>query len=170
MKKNIITIIILALSLINVILTAVIVFAVVPTANKTNNIMARISNIIDLELESPDDAYANLSVSDIATHSIADKMQVNLKKTGDQQHYVILSVSLSYNKKHEDTEKYELLIPDQENAIKEIITEEFNNYTLDEVYDNNIKNEIKEKVLTRIQNLFNSDFIINVSFGNMILN
>lgn len=170
MKKNIITIIILAMALINVILSAVIIFAIVPTANKTNKIMSRVAGIIDLELESPDNADANLSVSDIGTYDLPDKMQVNLKKTDDEQHFVILTVSLSYNKKHEDTPDYEGLIPNHENSIEEIITEEFNNYTLDEVYDNKIKNEIKDKVLSRIQDLFDSDFIINVSFGNMILN
>ena len=38
MKKNIFTIIIMALAVVNVVLTAVIVFTVVPSMNRTNNL------------------------------------------------------------------------------------------------------------------------------------
>jgi hypothetical protein len=54
------------------------------------------------------------------------------------------------------------------NPIKEIVTEEFAKYTMDEVEAN--KNVIKQQVITRLSELFQSDFIINVSFGNIILN
>ena len=52
MKKNIFTIIIMALAVINVILTAVIVFTTVPAMNRTNNLVKQISQMVDLELES----------------------------------------------------------------------------------------------------------------------
>ena len=51
MKKNIFTIIIMALSCINVILTAVVVFTMVPAMNRTNNLVSQISQMVDLELE-----------------------------------------------------------------------------------------------------------------------
>jgi flagellar FliL protein len=167
MKKNILTIIILAMALINVVLSAVIIFVIVPSANKTSNLVNRVASIIDLELESPEADEAEIAVSDISTYSIEDKLQINLKKSDEGKHYVILNVSLSINKNHEDTAEYELLIEQNEDAITEIITDEFNQYTVDEVNDH--KDEIKSKVLKRIQELFKSDFIINVSFGNYIL-
>ena len=49
MKKNIFTIIIMALAVVNVVLTAVIVFTVVPSMNRTNNLIKQITQVIDLK-------------------------------------------------------------------------------------------------------------------------
>ena len=54
MRKNILTIIILAMALINIILSAVLIFAIIPTANKTNQLVTKVAQIVDLELESPE--------------------------------------------------------------------------------------------------------------------
>jgi flagellar FliL protein len=167
MKKNILTIIILALALINVVLSAVIIFVIVPTSNKTNNLVTKVASIIDLELESPDKQDTEISVSDITTYSVQDKLQINLAKSDDIEHYAVLNVSLSINQKNKDAADLTPKITDFENDIKEIVTEEFQKYTIDQVNQN--KSAIKEHVLTRIQELFKSDFIINVSFGNLIL-
>jgi flagellar FliL protein len=167
MKKNILTIIIMAIVLINTILTAVLIFVIVPTSNKTNQLVTKVASIIDLELESPDKKAAEVAVSDIVVHELADKLTINLKSTDGEPHYALVIVSLSVNSKHEETADLEPKIDENKNEIKEIVTEEFGKYTMDEVKTN--KNEIKEKVLTRIQEYFQSDFIINVSFGNMIL-
>lgn len=167
MKKNILTIIILAIVLINTILTAVLIFVIVPTSNKTNQLVTKVASIIDLELESPDAEKEVIAVSDITTYDIGDKLTVNLAKSDGTSHYAILYVSLSMNTKHEDYDTLSTKIEENENAIKEIVTEEFGRYTMDEVTPN--KNAIKEAILTRIQELFQSDFIINVSFGNMVL-
>lgn len=165
MRKNMLTIIIFAMALINIVLSAVIIFVIVPTSNKTNNLITKVASIIDLELESPETGAAELAVSDIATHDIPDKQTINLKKTDDISHYVIVDVSLSINKTNKDTVDLEPLIDENETTINEIVQDEFSKYTIDDVNDN--KNVIKEKVLTRIQEYFKSDFIINVSFGNL---
>lgn len=49
MKKNILTIIIMALTVINVILTAVVLFSAVPAMNRTNNLIKKITEVVDLE-------------------------------------------------------------------------------------------------------------------------
>ena len=54
MKKNILTIIIMASCLLNLILTAVIVFAVVPTMNKTSQLVDKVATAIDLETDEED--------------------------------------------------------------------------------------------------------------------
>jgi flagellar FliL protein len=157
----------MAIVLINTVLTAVLIFVIVPTSNKTNQLVTKVASIVDLELESPDAATEEIAVSDIATYDIADKLTVNLAKTDDTAHYALLYVSLSMNMKHPDYESLNPKIAENENAIKEIVTEEFGRYSIDDVTPN--KNAIKEAILTRIQELFQSDFIINVSFGNMVL-
>lgn len=166
MKKNILTVIIMAVTLINTILLAVLIFTIVPTANKTTRLMDKVASTIDLELESPDGSQ--LAVSDIVIYDIPDKLQINLKKGEDgTDHYASLSVSLSMNSKHVDYEDLNPKVTENSNAIKEIVQEEFAKYTRDEVEAN--KNVIKEQIITRIHELFQSDFIINVSFGNLVM-
>jgi flagellar FliL protein len=167
MKKNILTIIIMALTVINVVLSAVIVFVIVPTSNKTNQLISKVASIVDLELESPEEAEGQIAVSDIVIYEIEEKLTINLKKTDDTNHYAVGYVSLSINNKSKDMETLQPLIEMNENEIKEIVTEEFGKYTIDEVNDK--KNVIKEQVLNRIQEHFNSNLFINVSFGNLIL-
>lgn len=167
MKKNILTIIILAMALINIVLSAVIIFVIVPTSNRTNNLVSKVAQIIDLELEDPDAKEEEIAVSDIETYEVEDKLTIRLKKSDEAKHYAIVYVSLSINKKHKDYTELQPLIAQNDNEIKEIVTDAFSAYTIDEVDAN--KNKIKEQVLSRIQELFKSDFIINVSFGNLLL-
>jgi hypothetical protein len=169
MKKNILTIIIMAITLINTILLGVLIFTIVPTANKTNQMVAKVASLIDLELESPEKANEVIPVADIETYDIPDKLTINLKQGADGlNHYAIVYVSLSMNSKNADYEKLQPKVEANVNPIKEIVTEEFAKYAMNEVEEN--KNIIKKQVITRIQDLFQSDFIINVSFGNIILN
>lgn len=167
MRKNILTIIIMAITLINTILTAVLIFVIVPTSNKTNQLVTKVASIVDLELESPEGKEPELSISDIKSYEIPEKLTIKLKGNSGNSNYAVLFVSLSMNSKHKDYTDYSTKLEENENAIKEIVTEEFEKYTKDEIPNN--KQAIKEKVLTRIQDLFQSDFIFSVTFGNLIL-
>lgn len=167
MKKNILTVIILALTLINAGLTAFLIFVIVPTSNKTNNLVNKVAQIIDLELEAPKADEEDISISDITTYDLTDKQTYNLKKSDERNHYASMYVTLSINKKHKDTEKYQELLKENENIISEIIRTEFSKYTIDEVNEN--MKTIKENVKDDIRDHFNSEFIINVSFGNLIM-
>ena len=167
MKKNILTVIILAMALINIVLSAIIIFVIVPTSNKTQNLIDRVAQNIDLELESPEKEEQQIAVSDIETYEFDDKLTIRLKTSDEFKHYAIVYVSLAINKKHEDYNKYNEYVEINKNTMEEYITDEFGKFTIDEVDIN--KNLIKERILARIQNLFQSDFIINVSFGNLLL-
>ena len=166
MKKNILTIIILAITLINAILTAVLIFVIVPTSNKTNQLVTKVASIVNLELEDPQQAEADIAVSDIETYKIADKLTIKLSSQDGSSHYAVLYVSLSMNSKHKDYVTLNPKIVENEGAITEIVSEEFEKYSMDEVNAN--KDAIKAQVLARIQELFKSDFIINISFGNIV--
>ncbi|NLP15683.1 MAG: flagellar basal body-associated protein FliL [Clostridiales bacterium] len=166
MRKNILTVIILAMCLINIVLSAVLIFVMVPPANKSMKLIDKVAQIIDLELESPDNAIANLAVSDIGTYLVEERLTCRLAKSDDEDHYAVLYLSLSLNKTHEDYPLLEPYVSQYENDMKEIVTDEFAKYTIDEVMV--MKDRIKDQVLTRIQELFQSDFIINVSFGNIL--
>ncbi len=166
MRKNILTIIILAMCLINIVLSAVLIFVMVPTANKSIALVSKVAQIIDLELESPDNDIANLGVSDIETYLIDERLPFLLAKSDDGDHYAVLILSLSLNKTHDDYLELQPLIGQYENNIKEIVSDEFAKYTIDEARD--MKDIIRDQSTTRIQELFKSDFIIHVSFGNIL--
>lgn len=166
MKKNILTIIILAMCLINIVLSAVLIFVMVPTANKSVALINKVAQIIDLELESPDDSIANIGVSDIETYLVEERLTCLLAKSDDEDHYAVLYLSLSLNKTHDDYLDLKDYIKNYENNIKEIVSDEFARYTVDEA--KLMKDKIKDQVRIRIQELFQSDFIINVSFGNIM--
>lgn len=167
MKKNILTIIIMAVVLINTALTGVLIFTIVPAATRTNKLVAKVASIVDLELESPANG-SEVAFSDIETVDISDQITVNLKSTDGKDHYAsIPSVSLSENTKNQDYKDLKDKVSLNANAIKEIITDEFQKCTKEDIL--NKKDEIKKQVLTQIQDYFKSDFIINVTFGNIVL-
>lgn len=51
MKKNIFSVIITALTVINVVLTAILFFVMVPTFTKTNNLLTQIASAVNLDSE-----------------------------------------------------------------------------------------------------------------------
>ena len=168
MKKNILTIIIMAIVLINTVLTGVLLFVIVPASNKTAKLVDKVASIVNLELEDPDADKNKQSVEDIVTYKFAEELTINLKSSGDGvSHFALVPVSLAMNSKHPDYEKFKEKMSDYEGVIEEIISDEINKYTKNEVLDK--KKEIKDVVLIRIQEFFNSDFIINVNFGNMVV-
>ena len=52
MKKNLISVLILALVLANLILTAILAFTIIPQTKKSNELIDQVCSAIDLELES----------------------------------------------------------------------------------------------------------------------
>ncbi len=171
MKKNLLTIVILALGIVNMILTAVIVFSVVPTTIRTNNLIAKVASNIDLELESPtaEEEASPIGIADLEVYKIEKEMTINLKKNENdtKNHYALVSVSFSINTKSEDYETLQPTIATNESAITEIISDEFSKYTVDVVNEN--KDNIKVEILKRVQEYFNSDFIVSVSVGKLVV-
>lgn len=169
MKKNLLTIIILALGILNMILTAVLVFAVVPTTMRTNRLISKVASTIDLELESESEDKENqIGIEDIEEYNISNPITVNLKSEAHdtRNHYALVYASLSLNKKSEDYKTLQPAIKANESAITEIINDEFTKYTVDDVF--NKKENIKAEILKKIQELFNSDFIIGVSIKTVV--
>ena len=73
MKKNLISIIILALLIVNIVLTAIMMFSVTGTATKTSALVDNITRALNLELTAKgDDGASAVPISDIATYDIAE--------------------------------------------------------------------------------------------------
>lgn len=176
MKKNLISIVILALLIVNVILTAIMMFSIVGESRKTAALVNNIATALDLELtaggEGEEAEEADIPMSDIETYDIAEKMTIPLKvevneEGQEEQHYFIAKVTLSMNTKDKGYKEYGGEMESRESLIKGEITDIISNHTLEDA--RNGQDQIKEEILTKIQQMFDSEFIFNVSFSDTMI-
>lgn len=165
MKKNLMTMIILAMGIINVLLTAVIVFTMVPNTIKTNKLIDKVASSIDLEIEPTRESSENnnVKIEDIEVYPLTEEITINLKEGS----YALVSASLSINTKSKDYKALNSKVATNESSLTEIIRDEFSKYNKDTVLAN--KDMIKEDIVERIQEYFGSDFIIGISLGKLIV-
>lgn len=172
MKKNLISVIILALLIVNIVLTAIMMFSVTGASRKTAALVDNIATALNLELSSGTEGGAEeiVSMSDTETYSFADSMTIPLKKSegDDKDHYCIVSVTLSINKTADGYKEYGSAesLASMEGLIKDEINGVFAQYTMEEARDN--QEMIKKEIINRIQTMFDSKFIYNVSFGDIM--
>lgn len=164
MKRNMLAIVILAATLVNIALTAIILFTVIPKAQRTDSLIQKICSIIELELEDPNAAdYAEIPFEDRVTYNLASKITVNLAKTENdaKNPYAQIEVTLMLNKTAESYETIQPLLINYESIIRNIVSEEVSKYTIDELDVN--KNSIQKMVQTRLSTEFgNTDLLIGV--------
>ncbi|MCR5503362.1 MAG: flagellar basal body-associated protein FliL [Lachnospiraceae bacterium] len=167
MKKNLISVGILALIIVNCVLTGIMMFSVISTNKKTAALVSDIATAINLELEDASVAESEpkkqLSIADIASATISD-MNIPLKSNGDgKAHMGVVSVTFSLDTTHEDYKTYGATFLDNEDLIKGKIIEIVSAYTIDEANDK--KPEMCSKILSAVQTLFGSEFVFDVSFS-----
>ncbi|SFB25148.1 Flagellar basal body-associated protein FliL [Acetitomaculum ruminis DSM 5522] len=168
MKKNLFSIIICVLLIINIVFSALLTFTMVPAISNSNELIAKVASAIDLEVESyGTTGVDSVPIENIEVYNIADSMTINLKKGEDgADHFAVVSVSLSVDKESEGYEKYFATISEKESLIKDKIRSVVSSYTIDQIKDD--ENAVLEEILESLQALFNSDFIISVSFSSAV--
>ena len=176
MKKNLISIVILALLIVNVVLTAIMMFSVVGTSKKTAALVDNIATALNLELAAKnEDGEAEkvvVPMSNIETYDISEKMTIPLKvevnaEGKEEQHYFIANVTLSMNTKDKGYKKYGEELESRESLIKGEINDVFSQHTLNDARNN--QDQIREEILQRIQTMFESEFIFNVTFSDTMI-
>lgn len=169
MKKNLISIAILALLIVNLVLTGIMMFSVMSTNKKTAALVTDIAKAINLELEDGTvaaEGEATISIADIETYTIAD-MTIPLRTGEDgKDHFAMLSVALSMNMQSPDYATYGADIATKEDLIKGQINSVISQYTVEEAKSNSAA--ICQEILGRIQQLYNSDFIFDVTFSSAL--
>lgn len=173
MKKNLISIIILALMVVNIVLTAIMMFSVTGASKKTAALVDNIATAMDLELAASNGGEAAeevISMADTETYSFADKMTIPLRKSegDDKDHYCIVTITLSINTKADGYKEYGSAdsLAAKEGLLKDEINSVFAQYTMEEARAN--QETIKKQIIDRIQQMFDSKFIYNVSFGDIM--
>lgn len=164
MKKNLITVITLALVVMNLVLTVILTITILPETKKANELITKVCSAIDLDLESGSATNnADIPIDQIDVYDIEDQQTINLKSSGDgKDHFAVITVSISMDKKNKD---YKDLQPEVENKV-ELIKGEINNivsqYTIDEIKNN--QSAVQNEILKDLQKMFGSDFIVAVGF------
>ena len=167
MKKNLLTVLILALLIVNIVLTSIMMFSVTSTNKKTAELVTNIATALNLELTVPGEEEKEvISLADTDVLNLDGALTVPLKvDTDGAQKYMIFNVTLSMNTKNQDYKSYSESISDYEQLIKSTISDVVSSHT--ETEYRNDPDGIKEEMLKAVQDLFQSDFIYNISISDV---
>lgn len=171
MKKNILTIVIMAATLINVILSAVLVFAVMPAMNKTSALVDKVASVIDLEIEDANAEEQEYTMQDlqVVENLYDDKLNINLTKDagdGNKQHYAqIGGWTLSLNSKAEDFSDINDSITANKVYVDDIVKETISSYTATTIDEAKLRAEIIKKV----QKKYNTKATVEISLKGLLV-
>ncbi len=174
MKKSMLNVITLALVLINLVLTVILTFSLVSTNNKTNSLITKVAQIIDLDVGGiQTDGTGNssqVSIDDIEYVQVVsgDTNNITISYTeGGKNHYVVLTVSIGLNKKSKDYESKAASITNGMNLIVSQITTEALKYSYSSVTTN--KTTIESNLLASLQDMFQTDMIYSVTLSQIMV-
>lgn len=175
MKKSMLNVITLALVLINLALTVLLTFSLVSTNTKTNNLISKVSQIIDLdvggiEVDGSGNVNGQVTINDIEYVDVmsGDSNSITVSYTEDgKTHYVVLKVTIGLNKKSRDYETKSASITNGMKLIVSEVTNEALKYTYSSVSSN--KAVIEKNLLTALQNQFQTEMIYSVTLSEILV-
>lgn len=177
MKKNLMSVLILALVLANFVLTALLMFTVWPQTKKANELIEKVCAAIDLDLNSgaanalgniPMDEREEYKVNggaDITT-SLAPSVNPETGAAEGKSHYAVVNVTLVLYKESEKYETYtQEFLTGQDTSIMNVIQRTLGEYTIEQVRESATKQEIQDIILQEMQSMFGGDYVIAVNFS-----
>ena len=175
MKKNLLQIITLALVLVNLVLSVLIVFTLVPENQKVNQLITDISAAIDLDLT--DDVAGNYSsnmvidMENLQVYTLEDDFTINLKagEDGSNSHVAVLTIGIDMDSSNADYAKYgtEEALAAKETIIRSTLNSTIGGFSYEEFLAD--ETAVKEACTSALQSLFNSNFIVGVEFSSKVL-
>ncbi|MCR4694214.1 MAG: flagellar basal body-associated FliL family protein [Pseudobutyrivibrio sp.] len=171
MKKNLITVIILALVVVNLVLTVLLCVSIIPETKKANELIVKVCDAIDLDLQAGDTAGSlSVDVKDMVNYPVkgGETLTINLADSGDgSAHYAVLGISLSLDSTNEE---YANLgdgagnLTDYDSVITDTINKVVSSHTLEDM--KNSEAVVKEEILEELQTLFKNAVIVRVNFSS----
>lgn len=174
MKKNLLSILILVLLIVNIAMTAVMMISVVGTNKKTAELITPILSALNFEIYNPDgSAVTEVPLSETDTYVMTEMMvplAASVREDGTtdpKQQYMIFTPSLLQNKKHKDYKKMggEENMAAADSIVKDIINTVVSQHTLEECRDD--FDRIREEILKEIQSKFDSNFIYQIAVNGV---
>jgi flagellar FliL protein len=169
MKKNLISVLILALVVVNVVLTAITMISIVPSAKKSNELISQVSTALDLELASGRNAdLSSVPIENLVPYTLDGTQTINLSESEDgSSYYAILSIVISMDNSNEDYATIGAGITEgtYDSNIKNIVNDVVRTYTYEEM--KNDPESVQKEILTKLQGFFDSSMIVDVGFSNI---
>ncbi len=180
MKKNLLSIIILALLIVNLAMTGFMLLSVMTTNSQTAHLISDIAAALELEANGGStggfsgSASGVVAVTDVATFGFTgdDKLTINLKAGADgKSHYMVVEVVFSMNKASADyaTLGTEESLASMKELVKSKVTNTLASYSMEELQAG-MDETAKETILEEVQELYGSNFIYDVSFSSVLYN
>lgn len=137
MKKNLISVLILALCFANLVLTALLIFTIIPETKKANNLIDQVCEAISLDLNSGTATSGSQlpqdQIVDYALTADDDTLTFNFAPSEDgNTHYLVCGISLSLNKKSDGYKTYGEDLSAKKNVILADITDIIGDYTMEQ--------------------------------------
>lgn len=167
MKKNLLTILILALLVVNLVLTSIMMVSVIGANKKTAELVTNIATVMNLELTVPggEEQVEEVSLADTVVYPLEGSMMIPLSGAGDKQTYIIFDMSLSMNSKNKDYKQYGDTIAEYDGLIKDAVHSVVSTHTEAECRED--FESIRAEILQAVQNLFGSDFVYKVAISGV---
>lgn len=170
MKKNLISVIILALVIANFVLTALLVFTILPETKKANQLIESVCSAIDLDLNSgAASGLSNVPIDQVDDFPLNGGKTMTISfKTDDNgtAHYLVAAISLSLNKESDVYKDKNFDITTKENLIKAEVNTIVGQYTMDAF--NADKQAVYDEILSSLQDMLGADYIVGVNFTSSL--
>lgn len=179
MKKSLLTMITLALVLINLLLTAIIAVAILPEVKNVNSLVSKVASAIDLNENgaatadgSDGSSASSVPIKDQTMVSIGgdDGLTINLKSSDGQTHMAVIKAQLVMNSKAESYKtNYAALTNETGSAagqVSQAIQQTVSQYTVEQMQ--NDQQTVIDACTKAVQKIFDKEFVVGVSFTNVI--
>ncbi len=176
MKKNLLSIIILALLVVNIAMTGFMLLSVMTTNSQTAKLISDIAAALELEANGGNTggftgSSSNVGVTNIATFGFTgdDQLTINLKQSADgKSHFMLVEVVFSMNTASADYATYGTSdsLAGMRDLVKGKVTSVLSSYTMEELKENDQK--AKDRILDDVQELYGSNFIFDVTFSSVL--
>lgn len=168
MKKNLLTVLILALLIVNIALTSVMMFSVMGVNKKTADLVTSIATVLNLELTAPgkgEPEVIEVAVEDMMPYNVEGAMTIPLKAEEGKNRYISFNIGFVMDKSNKDYKKYGETIGEKEMLIKSTVTTVVSQHTEQECRDD--AEGLKIEILKAVQEIFQSEFIFKVAISDV---
>lgn len=174
MKKNLLSVLILVLLIVNIALTTVMMLSVTGTNKKTAELVTSIATVLNLELYTPGgEAEADVPLEDTEAYDM-EEIMIPLAAsattnpggtiTNSKPVYINFSLSLLQNTKNKDYKKLGGTenLDAKKSMILDVVTKVVGSHTLEECQSQEGLERIRTEILKEIKKLLGSDFIYKI--------
>lgn len=166
MKKNLISVLILALVFANLVLTTLLIFTILPETKKANNLIDQVCQAISLDLKSGTATSASQipqeQIADYALNADGENLTFSFAPSDDNSmHILVCGISLSLNKESDGYKQYKEDLSTKKNVILKEVTDVIGEYSMEQY--NADKGAVHDKILKKLQKDFGADYIVDVN-------